>query len=104
MVIVISPGGVNPAPTKAKGLHRVGGVGADDADVVVEEGGVDGGDFDLGHVAGDAVGFGLRADFWRRVLMRFVERHRGGLLDKMGGGIFWRGGGGIFCSCSSRCG
>ena len=46
-----------------RGLHRVGGVGAGDADAVVEEGGVDGGDFDLGHVAGDAVGFCLRADF-----------------------------------------
>jgi len=37
---------------------------------MVEEGGVDGGDFDLGHVAGDAVGFGLGADFWRGVGVR----------------------------------
>ena len=37
----------------------------DDADTVVEEGGVDVGDFDLGHVAGDAVGPGFRTDLRR---------------------------------------
>lgn len=41
--------------------HRVRGVGADHSDAMVEEGGVDCGDFDLGHVAGDAVGFADRA-------------------------------------------
>ena len=95
----------NSAPLETKGAaprgtrrsHRVGGIGADDADVVVEEGGVDGGDFDLRHVAGDAVGFGLRADFWRRVRVRFVERHRCSFLDEIHGRIFWRRRGGIFC-------
>ena len=37
--------------------HRVRGVGADYSDAVIKEGGVDCGDFDLGHVAGDTVGF-----------------------------------------------
>jgi len=56
--------------------------------VMVEERGVDGGDFDLGHVTGDAVGFGLRADFWRGFFVGIIAGHRRGLLDETGRGIF----------------
>jgi len=51
--------------------------------VVIEERGVDRGDFDLGHVAGDAVGFGLGADFWRRVLVRLTDWRRGAALAEI---------------------
>jgi hypothetical protein len=54
--------------------HRVGGVGPDDTDAVIEEGRVDGGDFDLRHVAGDAVGFCLRADFRRGLCGGILRR------------------------------
>ena len=38
-----------------KSLHRVGRVGADDSNAMVEEGRVDAGYVDLGHVAGYAI-------------------------------------------------
>ena len=71
------------ATSDCSGLHRVRRVRANDADVVIEERGVDRGDFDLGHVAGDAVGFGLGADFWRRVLVRLTDWRRGAALAKI---------------------
>jgi hypothetical protein len=56
-------------------LHRVGRLGADDSDAVVEEGRVDAGYVDLGHVAGYAIlgrygarlaGVIARCGMWKR--------------------------------------